>query len=247
MKAQNIVSTAVLGIFAVALVGPTVLAAEPGETLDGRGTVTFLEDTTITGPTDPENPGEPVIVDPGEGTEQTDQGPLSVDFVSVLKFGENPLTPSAIATEYFASPTTVNAAGTDVPRGNYVQVTDKRAGTSKLGWKLTAAMTTPFTSTTANHVINAAQISFVNPFLNSTQTDLANINVEPTVVLESDASVADVADAPVNNGWGTYTLAYGKTGTDIGESVKLTVPASTPLEVDDEYVATITWTIANID
>lgn len=244
MKARKLVGTVLLSALTFGLAIPNVLAA--GESLPGRGTVTFEEDDTITKPTDPEEPGKPVVVDPEEGTEQTEQGPLSVDFVSVLKFGSNKLTPNA-AREYYATPTAVTNAGAAVTRGNYVQVTDKRTGTSKQGWKLSAAITTPFTNTVTNHVIDTASIAFSNPFVNSTQADVADVTANGALLLTSDGTVDEVATAPVDKGWGTYTIAYGKTeDTNIGTSVKLTVPTATPLDIDDPYVATITWTVANL-
>lgn len=246
MKLQKLAGSVLLASLALGMVAPQALAA--GEELVGKGTVTFLEDKTITTPTDPEEPGKEVVVDPGEGTTQTEQGPLSVDFVSVLKFGERTLTPSANAGVYEAKPTTVKKDGVDTERGNFVQVTDKRTGAAKQGWKLSAAMTKKFTSATTQDEIAAATISFANPFLNSTQADKGDIHADATVLLESDGSSAPVANAAAGKGWGTYTVEYGtSTDANMDKSVVLTVPASTPLSVDEEYTADITWTIANLD
>ncbi|MBP1040166.1 WxL domain-containing protein [Vagococcus sp. BWB3-3] len=246
MKLQKLAGAVLLGSLALGMVAPQALAAS--EDLTGKGTVTFLEDKSITGPTDPEDPGKEVEVDPGEGTTQTEQGPLSVDFVSVLKFGEQTLTPSANAGVYEAQATTITKDGEKVERGNYVQVTDKRSGSTKQGWQLSAAMTKKFTSETTQDEIGGATISFANPFLNSDQADKGEIQTNATVLLESDGTSAPVANAAAGKGWGTYTVEYGtSTDANMDKSVILTVPASTPLSVDEEYTADITWTIANLD
>lgn len=245
MKLQKLAGSVLLASLALGMVAPQAFAA--GESLPGKGTVTFKEDTSFTKPTDPEDPGKEVEVDPEEGTKQEEQGPLSVDFVSVLKFGERTLTPSANAGVYEASATTVTKDGTKVERGNYVQVTDKRTGAAKQGWELSAAITKKFTSETTNDEIAAATISFANPFLNSTQADKGDIHTDATVILESDGASAPVANAAKGKGWGTYTVEYGTSAeANMDTSVVLTVPASTPLSVDEEYTADITWTIANL-
>lgn len=246
IKLQKLAGTVLLTSLAFGMVAPQALAAS--NTLDGKGTVTFEADTTITGPVDPEEPGKEVTVDPEEGTTQTEQGTLSVDFVSAFKFGKNKINSTTEAGEYFATPTKVKKGEDLVDRGNYVQVTDKRAGSAKQGWNLSAKMTQKFTSATKGDEIAKSTISLSNPFLNTTQADKADVVANSTVTIESDATSSPVASAPAGKGWGTYTVEYGTTEDEkMAESVKLSIPASTPLEENDEYTAAITWTIANLD
>lgn len=262
MKLQKLVATSVLATLGLGLVAPQALALEEATFIKGNGTVTFEEndDPTHNGEDveDPENPGTEVVPEPGEGENNNDKkGTLRVDFVSNLKFDKQKITTGK--GEYFATPTNVvlknedNTPGETVQRGNFVNITDKRASdsatTAAKGWVLNAEMTKGFTSSveTGESVLKGANITFTNPFVNSTQDEVNYPTAFSSVVLQQGETMK-MASADAGKGWGSYSIEYGRPEVDgqaatMGESVKLTVPAETPL-LTTAYTAEITWTIA---
>lgn len=259
---KKIMTTAVLTAFAGVLIAPTVLAAP--EALTGEGTITYEQDNSTTGPKDPEKPTDPV--DP-VGPTNPDGGPLAVDYLSNLKFkGTNANGSAAIGTAqglYYADEVTTKVTGTadDIKRGNWVQVTDKRAlGTTgkPAGWTLSATLSKQFTSTNGN-VLNGATITYANPFVNTNaEANISNGTIDGvtannniTLSLNNSAEMVAAAD---EKGWGTYTVEYGRPAGVAGlddttktsdKSILLTVPANTPLAAET-YTAEITWTIAEL-
>ncbi|MGO2265267.1 MAG: WxL domain-containing protein [Vagococcus salmoninarum] len=272
MKLQKFTCAAVLSALVLGAVGPTAFAVEEARSIDGKGTIQYIEndDSSNEGKevVDPENPDEKLDIDKEEGENNNDKkGTLRVDFVSHLDFGaENKI--STGAGEFFATPTKgLNKAKEEVSRGNFIQVTDQRGDGIK-GWTLSAEVTKPFTNT-AGDVLNGAQITYSNPFVNSDQEDKTNLPT-PTSVVVLDTTGDTVsskvmlsADAAKKQGWGAYTIEYGRPSLDdqqvvvedgtgvvpatMGESVKLDVPANTPLNIATAYEATIVWTIAELN
>lgn len=273
MKLQKFTCAAVLSALVLGAVAPTALAAEEARTLNGKGTIQYIEndDSNNDGNevVDPEKPDEKIDVEEEEGTNNnTKKGTLRVDFVSHLDFGATNKIKTG-AGEYFASPTVgTNKDGEEVKRGNFVQVTDQRGDGIK-GWKLSAKVTSPFTNT-AGDVLDGAKLTYSNPFVNSDQTDKTNLPTPTSsVVLDTTGTTTNSevmlsADAATKQGWGAYTIEYGRPALDaddkvvedgttgvvtqptMAESVKLDVPANTPLKIGDAYQATILWTIAEL-
>lgn len=248
-KATMITTFAALTLGMVGL-NTTVLAAEGNaKTTNGEGTIKYKSDTKPVDPVDPEKPVDPV--DPGEGGGNTDEGDLRVDFVSHLRFGEKDITSSEGI--YMAAPTTVTNKATKEKseRGNYVQVTDKRAvkdGKSK-GWTLQAKLNQQFQTTDAKNKLTGSTLTYMNPYLGSVKNEV--LNVEKSVLLTEGNGYQKFVDAKAGQGWGTYTLEFGRPAVEAKEatmdkSIQLNVPANTPLSTE-EYKAQITWTIAEID
>lgn len=243
MKKTKLVTSVVAVALGLTLVAPSALAAS----LTGNGTINYTEDTSVTKPVDPENPDEDIDeIDPGEGNTNTTPGSLTVDFVSHLKFGDNVVTTEE--GKYYAAPT--NIGTTDAPelRGNFVQITDKRAADKRGdGWKLTAELTEQFTAGALK--LDGATLNYANAFVNTKDgNDLADVAAftlaEGTAVDVLSADVTDAADK--DKGWGTYTIEFGRPDTaTMDKSVELTVPKTVQMAAET-YTAEITWTIAEL-
>ncbi|MEG0733219.1 MAG: WxL domain-containing protein [Vagococcus sp.] len=265
MKATKLITTAAVATLGLTLLAPTVLA-EGGDAkkLTGNGSITYEEDTSTNPPVDPEIPTDPV--DP-IGPTNPDGGALSVDMVPNLKFTDDKGQNAKISTQQghyqAAAAKTKNKKGDDVKRGNWVQITDKRAlkDNKTAGWELKANMTQQFKNADGG-VLKGATIDFTNP---AVTTDIENgfgagnptgvipgITATPTVQLSETGGAKSMAKAAAGSGFGTYMIQYGRSdefngGTDTSaNSIKLTVPANTPLAAS-EYTAKITWTIGDID
>lgn len=267
MKLQKLTSTAILGALALSLAAPTVLAG-PAESLSGKGTIQYKEndesdDKDTENVTDPENPEEDLEIDEENGENNNDEkGTLRVDYLSHLKFGEQKVQTSA--GEYFATPTiaTVKETGKEVKRGNFVNVTDQRASGTPQGWTLTATVETPFTNKDGE-ILKGAQITYSNPFVNAADTTSLPV-AENLVVLETTGNVntPKMASAVAGTGWGSYSIEYGRPSLDdqnnvvedgtgsvketMSKSIKLNVPANTPLDITTPYEAKIVWTMAQL-
>lgn len=257
MKLQKLTSTVLLSALVLG-VASTALAADVSTETVGKGTIQYKENLDPVGPTDPEIPGEVVTPkDDEEIIENTQQGNLQVNLVSNLKFGVVDLTTGK--GTYFATPTNlVDKDDTAIERGNYVKVTDKRGDGTFKGWNLTAKITKPFTQATSGSVLKGAEITFMNPWVESEQPeDKRPTAPQAAFTLKSgtDANTATALSAAATTGWGSHTVEYGRpantgnnpiTEATMGKSVQLDVPANTPLSTTEAYVAEITWTIASL-
>lgn len=265
MKATKLITTAAVATLGLTLLAPTVLA-EGGDskTLTGNGSITYEEDTSTNPPVDPEIPTDPVKP---IGPVNPDEGNISVDMVPNLKFTDDKGKNAKISTKeghyQAAAAKTTNSKDQEVKRGNWVQITDKRAmkNNTTAGWVLKANMTQQFKNADGG-VLKGATLDFTNP---AVTTDIENgfgkgnptgvipgITAQPTVTLSESNGAQPMASAAAGSGFGTYMIQYGRSdefngGTDTSaSSIKLTVPANTPLAAS-EYTAKITWTIGDID
>lgn len=193
-------------------------------TADGQqstATITFEANNNITPPVNPDNPGE------GSGESGTDMlGPLSIDYISELAFGEG-LSISSLQQIY--NTTTVKP---------HIQVTDNR-GTGA-GWKVTAKMGS-FRKDGAD-TLNGSYITLLNGSPISVNMTLAPPVAEQSVVLRTDNVSAPVISAQAGAGMGTWVNRwYPATGDNT--YVTLTVPGGTA--TTGAHTATITWELTN--
>lgn len=223
-KSSFIIATAAFAslAFGVAEVNATVSSTHTSDTkinfTAGEGIVTPPVD-----PTNPDNPNVPNPLDPTDpdnpGTGQ--DGPLSIDYVSNIKFGAHKITGKNIAYK------ALNA-------NPFVQVTDLRG--SGDGWSLSAKMT-EFTS--GNKVLRGATLAIKDGFVKAGSS--SNISLAPTKcdVLFNNADSKTVMDAKDKGGRGTWLTVWS--GTDqANEAIQLNVIAGTP-EANTEYKSSITW------
>ncbi|MHC5217260.1 WxL domain-containing protein [Enterococcus sp. LJL128] len=267
MKTRLLCTTALAAVMAVSLAGGTVVHAAEDSAV-GTGVLEVIENTDSNGKPDPEDPDKEVDPkDPGDVTETGNQGPITIDRIARLNFGQWKLdvTPGekVIPAESIAGtqtdPANPTAAGRDVLRGPWVQWTDKRTGTNHK-YTINANMTKTFTLKGSTDTIDKAKIEYTNGLLNSAQdlanwptTDVLNFTLSEAggkqLVFDNNASTGSV-------GIGTWTAEFGqsdeyKTETNKrGDSFKGEADNSVFLKFDGGqalskgvYEAEITWTI----
>lgn len=266
MKATKLVTTAAIATLGLTLLAPSALAA--GEVWTGAGDITFSEDTGTKNPTDPEKPGE---IDP-PGKVNPTGGPFAINVVSDLHFkGDNTDGTAKITTnkgEFWASKPVGTGEGKELERGNWVQVTDMRSvdKNGPKGWKLSAALTKQFanesddtqkiegaTITYSNPVVTAEKDPEPRPDLLTGSNPVFTAGADKVLEFNENGSPSvEMATAKSGSGFGTYYLQFGRSSTIQGvtedttaSSVKLTVPANTPVAAK-KYTAEITWTLADL-
>ena len=225
-KSSHIMATVALASFAF---GGAQAQAEVASTHRSDSKINFTAgEGVVTPPVDPKDPDNPIVpspIDPNDpgnpGTGQT--GPLSIDYVSNIKFGAHKITGKNIAYK------AINA-------DPFVQVTDLRGAGD--GWNLSAKIT-EFTS--GNKVLRGAKLVFKDGIVKAGSS--TNISLPPT---KSDVSFVNVDGDTVMNakdkgGRGTWLNVWSGT-EQANEAVQLNVVAGTP-EANTEYTASITWSL----
>ena len=227
-KSSLIITTFALASFAF---GGAKVQAEVSSTHTSEYKINFTAgEGVVTPPVDPTNPDNPNVPNPVDPTDPTNPGtgqtgPLSIDYVSNIKFGEHKITGKDIA--YKAK----NA-------NPFIQVTDLRGAGE--GWHLSAKMS-EFKS--GNKVLRGATLAFKDGVVKAGSS--SNISVAPTKsdVLFDNTDSKPFMNAMDKGGRGTWVTVWS--GADqANEAVQLNVVAGTP-EADTEYTSSITWELAD--
>lgn len=243
MKTRTLCSVALLAILGANLAAPTAAHATATE-FASEGHIEYVEDDSTTPPTDPEKPGEPV--DPTEPVvPNPDGGSLTIDALTNLEFMQQ----KAVTTDqnYFAKQVPIKEGGVDKGvRGNFVQVTDKRID-ARTPWTLSAKMTKQFTSTTdATKTLAGSTLTFTNPFINGEGTDknlfptLGSAATAFTLSKDLDNSVNVMGTKTADEGFGTFTIAFGNTAGFTGATAPAGKNFGTPTAEDSTGTANAT-------
>lgn len=191
-------------------------------------------------PVDPNNPNGPVVELPGT------QGPLSIDFASTIKFGEQEI--STKKEIYFAEPQYYHTG--ENPTSNYVQVTDKRG--NQAGWRLTVEQKTDFVNQSSNAVnktIVGAELSFNANDGEILTSGLGNKPVGRNISLTGAGSTAAVVAATAGQGSGLWTTTFGELETIDAKlkntGVTLMVPGSAQTDAA-KYSTDLEWKLENV-
>lgn len=245
MKSNKLIALSLL-LSSSVIVGEITVHAE-GETpkhgaaIKSQSTVSFEEDNSATNPLDPINPDEenPVTpLDPDDHEPGTN-GPLSIDYVSNLRFGLNKA--SGKNEVYWAQLDQVkDSNGTDLEVPNFVQVTDKRGVWQ--GWHLTVTQEEQFYNATAKESLTAAQMTLTSGVPNSKDGGEAP-TVKNVIVLDPGLP-QDVANAEESKGSGTWSVRFGQDEEEAKHSISLAVPATTT-KAKGEYSTTLTWKLTD--
>lgn len=245
----------------------SMIAQAAPDKLDHSGSVS-VKGSVVTNPVDPENPEN--VVDPGESP--STEGPLRIDYVSPLDFGESKISKKgreyhALAQQFF---------GETGPRGSYIQITDQQAESS--GWTLQVKQnyqfTNPVIQETSEQDLKGAVLSLDKGWANSSGTSEAPTVMRETIALNSIGSAYEVATARAGSGKGVWTIAFGASETNSSEqpvtltpvvdqagksvmdslynkpvysnsAITLTIPESTKIH-PVEYQTEITWILAKL-
>lgn len=214
---------------------------EYGASINSKSTVSFEEDTSLTDPLDPTNPDEkdPITpLDPDDHEPGTN-GPLSIDYVSNIRFG---LKKASGKNEvYWAELDGVkDSKGVDLEVPNFIQVTDKR-GVWK-GWHLTLSQEKQFYNETAKESLNGAKMTLNNGIPNSKDGG-GEPSVKSSIVLVPGIP-HDVANAEETKGSGTWAVRFGQDNEEAKQSISLEVP-STTTKAQGEYSTTLIWKLTD--
>ena len=227
---------------AISFGGSSVLAddATDGAKMHSKGTITYVRDESPTNPVDPTDPNtdNPVTPTDPDDHEKPTNGPLSIDYVSNLYFGEQKTTGSEMT--YFADLDHMkDSTGKDIDRPNFVQVTDKRG--SNAGWNLTVTQDSQFKN--GDNELAGATLKLANATL-STANDGTAPSAAPSTVELTVGTAGPVMSAKASEGTGTWIDRFGKDEEEGKTSVSLTVPGDTK-KVQGEYATSLTWTLTD--
>lgn len=227
--------TGLIFVFGFSQVTSAAIVNDPEES---EATINFKEGTDIPGvvdPTDPEIPWLPI--EPTDPTDPTDpptgqNGPLTLDYVSSVDFGEHEIEgKTAVYESTILRP--------------FIQVSDRR-GTGA-GWNVTASVGEFETAIEEEkkQTLKGFKLSFSNGSVISTSNSL-----KPTpsnnVELIANADAVNVVTAEEDTGLGTWVNRWFPTAgaTDgLNDSVTLEVPAGAATL--GAHAATITWSLSD--
>lgn len=166
----------------------------------GKVTITDKAPTT---PVDPENPE--TIVDPGPSPATTDS--LRIDYVSSLDFG----TALIKSTDRNYKALAQNFNGKTEPRGNYIQISDRRE--IKSGWTLQVKQTSQFRNediqVNQEKELTGAVLSLDKGWANSITGNPKPEVFRNTITLSNIGQSYEVATAKKDSGKGIWTIAFG--------------------------------------
>lgn len=240
---NNRMMKTIMALSGILLITTTAEAAEESavpQTQQSEATVQFQEYTGPTAPRDPNNPSEEYEPTPEEGenprpSEGSANGPLSLDYVSSIHFGENKIS---MFEETYES-TTLKP---------FIQVTDRRAVSD--GWRVTVEAS-PFTQENdkgeVEHILTGVKINLNagSPIAADTQNTYAHPTVPDSIVIEADGATTNIVAAAgkdeARDTWLIHWLA--EEGETINNKVTLTVPGGKAEE--GTYTSTLTWTLSN--
>lgn len=217
MKKLLLSAFALVALVATVFTASTIIKAS---TEESQTFVSFITDETTTPPVDPEDPDNP-----GTETGTGAAGPLSIDHVPSLDFGEQVLSGNI---ETYKSTNTKP----------FVQVTDKR-GTGA-GYTLKAELSEFVKSDDATKVL-PAKIDFTSTDLATTSTNTSSAPTAPTsFTLDSTGNAVTVLSAGTDQGMGTWIERWLSSNTE-NEKVELTV--NTVNAYKASYEGKITWAL----
>lgn len=218
-------------ILSISLVGDKAYAAS-SSIGKSEGTINFTAgDGEITLPVNPKNPDDPtplIPIDPSDpknpGTGQ--KGPLSIDYVSNLKFGQHKIKGKSSAYKV-------------LNENPFVQVTDTRGSGNE--WSLFARMST-FKSSN-NQILKGATLVMKNSIVKAGSS--SNISIAPikSDILFDNEENQLVLNAKDKSGRGTWLNVWAGEN-QANEAIQLNVVAGTP-EANTEYTSAITWELAD--
>ncbi len=221
MKKELIIAGTLIGFTVVANVGSTALAVETS-TASTTGTVQLITAGEGVTPVDPNEP-----IQPGDGKETGNKGPLSIDYVPNFLFGQAEVGGSKLVL-------------TDQNTNPFVQISDNRG--SGAGWtlKLSASSFKNNEDETKTLIGTILTIGQVLP----EAVDETNTSGLPTGATQtfgtSDTSAKTIMTAAADSGMGSWK---GKFKTNTGtNSVTLTIPSGNKV---GSYTSTLTWSLNN--
>src|SRR5690625_310218 len=234
-KIKKVMTLTMVGAIAFFGFSTAIMAAEVSEG-ESDANIEFTPGTgapEVVDPTNPEQPYEPDPTDPTEpGDEPTGEtGPLTLDYVSSVNFGEHEIESNIQVYESL----TLNP---------FIQVTDRR-GTGE-GWAVTA-VASEFEATQneeSNETLLGSIVTFSNGEAVSTSSSDAP-NSAQEIALATGGDAAQVVTAAVDTGLGTWVNRWfpSEADADLNDHVTLEVPGGAA--TTGAHTATIAWTLTD--
>jgi hypothetical protein len=230
MKFRKLAITLLIGVLSFVTFASTVNAAE------SDATITFIpgdEAPPVLDPTDPEDPYDYDSDIPGDPNDlpTNETGPLTLDYVSSVEFGERQIQGA-------------NASYEATTLRPFIQVSDRR-GTGA-GWNVTAVMST-FQNGESTDSLPSASLTFTGGVPITVPDNVSNVpDVEQNIVLEAGGDAETVVTADINDGLGSWiTRWYPSEDAEEGfnDNVTLQIPAGSNITTENAHTATITWTL----
>ena len=280
MKFTSKSASVLLAVLAASTIGGTIVSAEDVVTGDAKsltstGTVEVKDADDTGGPgtggvTDPEKPGPTDPTDDKDVDKSKEKGPLKVEAISKLNFGEIQPTAGVIKENAKALKTQKKdkdgkPVGAIEDRGAIVQFADVRAGV--YGYELQVKMAEQFTATVEGQkrTLDSSTITYNNGIMKAedgNENNPASATVFNDIVIGQDGAAKTVVtasnDKAKEEGKGRYVVEFGQSadytkqpGT-VGEgkpgtadsSVTLTVPTKTASNMKlGSYVAKVQWSL----
>lgn len=211
MVITGLVSLSALGMAMPALAASTGNSDGTGATSNAHVKLTPADETTD--PTDPTDPGD-------GGGETGNKGPLTIDYVTPLEFGEQKLT----GTE------AVYQTTSKLPN---VQISDKRG--QGQGWTLKVKSSEFVDSTNQTQTLKGATVTLPVGTIKSVEGNVSTAPTANEAILESDnASEHVLMTAAATAGLGTWEDLFD------ASKVQITVPSG---NLVGDYSSSLTWTL----
>ncbi len=211
-----------------------IMAGEKEDSANSNATVSFKapDVTDPVKPVDPTDPTKPLDpVDPGDGHETGSKGPITIDYVPHLAFGE---------VEIDGTTKVVDATSVKP----YVQVSD-RSATGK-GWTLSAKMGDFVTGkgTADEHTLKGTKIYLENGQVQSSDPEItaAPTGTSKITLVGGGTDTVTVMDAAKNQGMGTWIMKWLKDDSGKTNS-KVKLEVNTKDARAKAYQAEINWTL----
>lgn len=246
MKKTTLISTVALSALILGAAAPA-FADEAISNAD----VTFVEDD---GTTDPGNPGEPdPDPDPGEpdpepGGGGGEGGPLRIDYVTHMKFGEQKISGSTKEYHPLLAKWNYEEGAVYIP--HFIQLTDNR-GTND-GWSLQVERSE--FETAAGEALAGAELKITNGELVN-MSDVPT-NTTPSVVKSTVTipvgSATTVITANEDQGMATWSYSFGEpkdreaasnNPKEENQDVSLSVPGTAKKIANEAYTSELSWTL----
>lgn len=217
----------------------SIVFAQDGASMKSIGSISYVTDTDPVSPIDPVNPDpvNPITPDDKQDHENPTSGPLSIDYISNLRFGEQKTTGSNM-TYYAQLDHITDSNGVSTERPDFIQITDKRG--SNAGWHLTVTQDEQFKNGTEE--LKGASLTLDHATL-ATPNDGVAPTASQAITLDP-GKASDVLNAEADQGTGTWLDRFGKDEAEGKTSISLVVPGNTK-KLQGEYTTSLTWTLAD--
>lgn len=236
-------TTMLLSTLALGAIAATTLTADAFADTTSNATIQAVAGgETPVSPVDPENPKDPSKpgpTDPEDGNTTDQTGPLQINYLSNLNFGNNIAITSKTITANVKN---------DTPR--FFQVSDLR-GTAA-GWKMNVSLGdfTPTDTKNTDKPITGATIKFQNGEAATSNDAVNGVDVDAAVTHDVTLSagstgVQTLMSADKGTGRGTWLARYtAKSGASDNENIVFSAPTNS-ISANTSYQAILTWQLVD--